>query len=126
MTALERVEQEFGEPAEEVIRDFATWTDHTGLGYSMDFTCKALDIPPQTLRRFVKKHNIKFGFHHGYNKQRDHCWVKWGCDMEKFIMRHRLFTKNELCVLLDCKRGLIDKYREKTGMIGCSWIKMEE
>lgn len=116
------LEIEYKQPFKEVVEDYASHVDYMGYGYGIYFVSKLLGIDHMTLRKYCKQEKITFVKAKGNvfpSKLADNCWVKWGCDLYKFMKyRYHWYTNEEMSLQLNCNTQSIIDYGIKFGLTG--------
>ncbi len=93
---IKKIESEFGDKLPDIINYYNNpKNDYSGKGFGIDGIAGILEIDPKTLRKYIKKHNIKILHRQRITPLEDYCLTKYFIDLKTFLKREWPSTKLE-------------------------------
>jgi hypothetical protein len=112
-----QIEQEFGEPIQDIIMDMVR-PDYMDKCLDASNLAGALGIGTATITRVARKHGIKFPRGHQMpTHYEDLCWVKYGLTLWEYLkMRAPFLTHEEMAVDLETTKAIIRERCRRFGI----------
>ena len=108
---INRIEREYQEPFEAVVKDFFSYKDYLGYSLGIWNIGQILNINQQWLRNFCREIGIKYQrLTVDYGRAEDTAWVKYGITLKHYLeSRQGWMTLEEMAVELCVSRQDIQK-----------------
>lgn len=116
---VQRIEQEFDEPATQVVDEFLNKPDYLGCVLSRYDIEQMFKAGRRIVTEFIRKNNIPFTIQNykAPSRLEDECWVKYGVSLERYLKTRCFYlTQEEMALQLNTRVSYIKKLMRKNGL----------